>query len=185
MNAAAESTSLVRGAPFRIGELRGAEHDPPFRQAVWEGLGVELPAVGKTSGSGKGITVLGLGPDRWWLKAPPGSAEVPGLSERRPTERPIVIDLSAGLESLTLTGPAAEEILARGVAIDLHIRGFPPGEVRRTLHAGVPLVIHRTGDGGTTFDVHSGRSFGHYLSSWLAKAGEEFDLQITSWVEHR
>jgi heterotetrameric sarcosine oxidase gamma subunit len=65
-------------------------------------------------------------------------------------------DQTDGWAGLRLTGPDAQEVLARLVPLDLDRRAFPPGSVARSLLRHVMLLLIATDDG---FELLVPRSF--------------------------
>jgi heterotetrameric sarcosine oxidase gamma subunit len=57
-----------------------------------------------------------------------------------------VVDVSDGWAAAELTGPGAEEVLARLVPVDLRAAAFPPGQTLRSQLREIPLSVTRTED---------------------------------------
>lgn len=57
-----------------------------------------------------------------------------------------VTDQTSGWVTLSLTGPAAVDVLARYVPIDLRLSAFPVGSAARSQLFHVPLILMRHGD---------------------------------------
>ncbi len=98
--------------------------------AVAAALGAALPPAG-ASGAWSGGRILWAG-DRLWLVE--GAA--PDLGGCAAAS-----DASDAWAGLRLDGPAAREVLARLVPLDLDAAGFPPGSVARSLLRHVPLLV--------------------------------------------
>ena len=92
-------------------------------------------------------------------------------------KRALVTDQSDGRAILRLRGPKAREVLAKGVAIDLHPRVFRPGDVALTLaaHIGVQLWYL---DETPTFEIAVARSLAKSLWVWLSASAAEFGYVV-------
>lgn len=99
-----------------------------------------------------------LGPDEWLVL---GARE-----EDYPTLH--AVDVSANRVCLELQGDGAEDVLARGCALDLHASVFPPGRCAQTLLARTQVILYRTDD---AFRLLVRPSFADYLRAWLRDAG--------------
>jgi heterotetrameric sarcosine oxidase gamma subunit len=112
---------------------------------------------------------LPLGPGRWLAvhETPPdGATTVPEL-HGGPA---IAVDVSHGMTRLRLSGSSARQVLAAGIAIDLHPDAFPPSASAATAYRDVFVVLHATAE--ETFDVYVLRSFAASLWTWLADAAQ-------------
>lgn len=138
--------------------------------AVGEVLGVPLPTRPCTSVAGNGRRVLWLGPDEFGVLAPDGAAASLEPALRAAAGGWGVTDVSAQRTTLTLSGPRAREVLARGCAIDLHPTRSPAGTCVQTLLAltGVTIVVDDAAQPAFTILVRA--SFAEYLAGWLVDA---------------
>ncbi len=151
--------------------------DGPAATAAGKALGGELPAAPCSATRGTSarigdVEVLWLGPDEWLvLAAPWRQRELEDLLRTALGGEPgAVVDVSAQRTALSLSGPAARAVLARGCAIDLDPRTAPAGTCVQTLLArtGVTIVVRdeRAGD----FLLLVRASFAQYLAAWLVDA---------------
>jgi sarcosine oxidase subunit gamma len=148
--------------------------------AVGKSLGGELPAepctASRSSAGGIGdVEVLWLGPDEWLVLAGPGrQGELEDLLRAAIGDSGgAVTDVSAQRTALSLSGPAAREVLARGCAIDLDPRVAPAGTCvqTRVARAGVTIVVRDERAGEFLLLVRA--SFAQYLAAWLLDACTE------------
>ena len=115
--------------------------------------------------------VLCVGPSDWLIV----SSEQPASCVRDRVARDAaqhglaIVDLSDGLASLDVRGPAAREVLSTGCGLDLHPRRFPAGRCARTRFAQVPVVIECFDD-PPRFELTVARSYCRYLQEWLTDA---------------
>ena len=153
------------------------EPDGPATAAVGKVLGGELPIAPCTSTRGTStrvgdVEVLWLGPDEWLvLAAPRRQRELEDLLRTAiGGEHGAVVDVSAQRTALSLSGPAAREVLARGCAIDLDPRIAPAGTCVQTLLARTGLTIVVRDERASDFLLLVRASFAQYLAAWLVDA---------------
>ena len=101
-----------------------------------------------------------LGPDEWLVL---------GGREEQYAGMPAAVDVSANRVCLELAGEGAEDVLARGCALDLHPSVFPLGRCAQTLVARAQVILYRTGPDAFRLLVRP--SFAGYLRDWLRDAG--------------
>ena len=156
------------------------EPDGAAAAAVGKALGGELPAAPCTATRGTSsrtgdVEVLWLGPDEWLVLAEPWrQRELEDLLRAAiGGGHGAVADVSAQRTALSLSGPAARELLARGCAIDLDPRVAPAGTCVQTLLArtGVTIVVRDERAGEFLLLVRA--SFAQYLAAWLVDACTE------------
>jgi len=176
ISAAAFSGATLRTVPFLAQVGIRLDPDSPAAARVADALGVGLPEANHVAESG-GRRVLWLGPDEWLVVAADGEerALTAILAEAIGAEGSVV-DASANRTGLELSGVQAREVLATCCALDLHPRGFGPGQCAQTLlqKAGI-LIEQRTDD---TYLLLVRPSFAAYVAEWLidGMAGLAADL---------
>lgn len=133
---------------------------------VREGLPA-LPPPGRSASAG-GASVMDVGPGRALIDAARPDLFA-ALEASVPADIGTVTDLSHARVCLSLEGPRAAWVLAKGVAVDLHPAAFPAGAVATTQidHAGV--VLRRTG--ADAFVLYPYTGFAASLVHWLEVAG--------------
>ena len=164
-------------------DLRGDPHDRTFMAAVGRVLDLLLPTEPCSSARKEGSAALWLGPDQWLLTCP--ADDVPRLAgalrKALADVHAAVTDVTDGRVALSVAGPSAREVLAKGTPLDLHPRAFAPGSCAGSLLAKASVLIHLLDADpgrGPSFDVHVARSFTHYLWTWLEDAGREYGVVI-------
>jgi sarcosine oxidase subunit gamma len=174
----------VRLGERRLGkiELRGDPADRSFMAAVGRTVDLLLPSEPNTTAGRGDLTALWLGPDAWLLACPPDkvAAQVGALRKALADVHAAITDVSDGRVALRLAGPNARDVLAKGCPLDLHPRALAPDCCAQSLLAKASVLIHLLDDAqrGPTFDLYVGRSFAHYLWTWLDDAGREYGVQI-------
>ncbi len=159
--------------------LRGDPEDAAFLEAVEGVLGAGLPTEPNTVAEGDGVVALWLGPDEWLLITPQKeeSQLTEALRGRLSDVFVAVTDVSGGQTVISVQGPHARDVLAKGCSLDLHPRAFGPGRCAQTLVAGVGVTIRQV-DETPSFDLIVRRSFAEYLALWLEDAAQEYGLEV-------
>lgn len=167
------SCALGEMAFVQMLNLRGDASDPRFTQAVLAHTGMHLPRRANTASIDPQRQLLWMGPDEWLLKLRDGQGDAIASALRAALSgvHSAVVDVGDGNTTLTLEGPAAADLLARGCPLDLHARVFPAGAMAQThvAKAGATLLCLAP---GTHYELTVRRSFADYLFRWLCAAGE-------------
>ncbi|HVO03282.1 MAG TPA: sarcosine oxidase subunit gamma family protein [Candidatus Cybelea sp.] len=168
--------------PFRaIINIRGDAGDPAFVAAVKSATEAELPIVANTVSEANGLRILWLGPNEWWVVA--SDARRAELIERLRRAfaggHTAVTDVSESRTTITLAGPAAREVLARGISLDLHPRAFGPGQCAQTGMSKANVLLHQVDD-RPGYEIYILKSFADYLWRWIGLVAEDFGLAVTA-----
>ena len=153
--------------PIEVGRARAVEVVPdglwsvmPYRgraEAVGQALPCGWPAPGRIA-EGGGVRAIWSGRE---------AAMVTGARPEGLGGLAAVTDQSDAWVALHLDGPAAGDVLARLVPIDLRERTFPEGSAARTLLGHMGVLILRSGGG---FEIHAFRSVAGTLAHELERA---------------
>jgi sarcosine oxidase subunit gamma len=183
---AAAAKSDAAGADLFIGEsahraivnIRG-DGGEAFKAAVKSVTGVDLPVTPNTTAKAGDFRILWLGPTEWWVVTTGGTEEklVADLRQAFNGQHAAVIDVSESRTVITLSGPAARDVLARGCSLDLHPRAFGPGQCAQTGLTKANIMLDQI-DGTPSFDVYVLKSFADYLWQWLGLIGRDFKFAI-------
>ncbi|RJS94407.1 sarcosine oxidase subunit gamma [Salinisphaera sp. Q1T1-3] len=188
-----DQVEAVRGnsAPAKVGVrmtehpflgqivLRGKSSDTAFTAACAGVLGCEVPTTPNTYAEGQGVVIAWMGPTEW-LVLVDGESTPAWLSALRGALADVhagVLDTSGGQTLISLEGPAALDVLAKGSTLDLHPRVAPTGFCTRSLLAKSAMFV-RVVEAGQRFEIVVRRSFADYLWQWLVDAGGEYGLAI-------
>jgi sarcosine oxidase subunit gamma len=165
--------SLGEVAFVEMFNLRGDPADVRFAQAVLQHTGLHLPVRANTASIDPQRQLLWLGPDEWLLKLRDrqGDAVCAALRAALAGVHSAVVDVGHGSTTLSLTGPAAADLLARGCPLDLHPRVFGAGALAQT-HVSKASVTLLCLAPASHFELTVRRSFADYLVRWLCAAGE-------------
>ena len=88
-----------------------------------------------------------------------------------------VTDVTGGQTVITLRGPSARDVLAKGCPLDLHPLVFQPGDCAQTL-LGKANVIIRCVDDSPSYELIVRRSFADYAALWLHDAALEYGCAV-------
>jgi sarcosine oxidase subunit gamma len=167
----------IAEVPFLTQLNLRVEPGEPAAAAAGKALGGELPAepctaTRSTAPLAGDVEVLWLGPDEWLILAGPGrQGELEDLLRAAIGDsRGAVTDVSAQRTALSLSGPAARAVLARGCAIDLDPRVAPAGTCVQTLLARTGITIVVRDEHASEFLLLVRASFAQYLAAWLVDA---------------
>lgn len=127
-------------------------------------------------------TVSRLGPDRYFLTTTTGNLEFVqqwldswALGTGWDAN---VTNLTGGLASVNLAGPAARAILGRLTDIDLSAKGFPYMACAEATVAGIAATLLRIGFVGETgWEIHVAAECGTHLWRAILEAGAEFGIR--------
>ena len=164
---------LAESTAFDMWTLRGDSGDNRFAQAVLQHTGLHLPLRANGASFDPQRQLLWLGPDEWLLKVRDGRGDTIATALRAALQglHSAVVDVGHGNTTLTLQGPGAAALLARGCPLDLHVRAFPNGTLAQShiAKANVTLLCLQA---GSNYEITVRRSFADYLYRWLCAAGE-------------
>lgn len=153
--------------------LRGSPDEPRFEQAVLQHTGLHLPRQANGASLDPQRQLLWLGPDEWLLKLRDGQGQAVARALRDALAgiHSAVVDVGHGSTTLTVRGPGAADLLARGCPLDFHPRAFPAGALAQS-HVSKASVTVLCLAAGTDYELTVRRSFADYLVRWLSAAGE-------------
>ncbi len=156
--------------------LRGKSENTGFAAAALKVLGCEPPVEANTTRESGDYRIYWLGPDEWLVITPAGQAgkvqaelqtALAGIFSS-------VIDNSSGLTLLRITGRNAANLLGSDCPLDLHPRGFKPGQCVQTRLARAGMIIAPLSD-NAGFETIIRRSFSDYIGLWMQDACIEFE----------
>jgi methylglutamate dehydrogenase subunit D len=160
---------------------RGATQN--LRRAITAEFGLALPE-GSHVVTKDGVSFAGIGVGKW-LAAAEGPAAVDYVSRLREHLMALasIADQSDGRVVLRLSGERVREVLAKGIALDLHPRKFKTGDIASTMISQMGVQIQQLDD-RPTFQLMAFRSFAGTLLSWLTKSAAQFGYEIAQ-RDHR
>jgi len=159
--------------------IRGDAFNAAFSAAVKTATGADLPIVANTVTAADDLRILWLGPDEWWVVAP-NEKRVELIDRLRRAfagQHTAVTDVSESRTVIAISGPAARDVLARGISLDLHPRAFGPGQCAQTGMSKANVLLHQI-DNQPSYEITILKSFGDYLWRWIGLIAEDFGLAV-------
>ncbi|WP_293868923.1 sarcosine oxidase subunit gamma [uncultured Alsobacter sp.] len=150
--------------------------------AVAAAMGLTLPAPLRVSAAGP-VVAAWTGPGRWLvMQDEAGSGPYPaGSFVGRVAEAcrgaASVTDQTDAQGVLRLSGPRTRDVLAKGLALDLHPRAFRAGMAASTLCGMVEVTLWQTDD-TPTYDVAVMRGYAGSFWHWLGESAAEYGLVV-------
>jgi methylglutamate dehydrogenase subunit D len=144
--------------------------------AAESAFGVALPDRPRAV-SGRGIEFIGTGPGQWLALTAPSTtgieaqigAALPGLVS--------VFEQSDSRVLLEIGGARVRDVLAKGVAVDLHPRAFAMGDAALTTVSHLAVQLWQTSD-APTYRLLTVRTYFGSFWSWLGASAAEFGAQV-------
>jgi sarcosine oxidase subunit gamma len=146
--------------------------------AVAERYRLALPTGPRRMSNGD-ITFAGVGPGQWIASADRAATEFVARLRSDLGTLAAVIDQSDSRLIMRLSGPRVRDVLAKGVAVDLHRLAFKPGDVATTPVAHVGVQIDMLDD-APTFQLTAPRSMAGSFWSWLTASAVEFGYEVVT-----
>lgn len=139
-------------------------------------VGVALPSDTRTAASKGKTVVFKTAPEKFLivclLKADMGKT----LSSAFKAEQAVVTELGHSRTILRVSGPAARDVLARGLPVDLDPNVFARGAFAQSGIHGVSALCHRSGP--DQFDLIVPRNFAVVIYEWLEETTAQFGYVV-------
>jgi heterotetrameric sarcosine oxidase gamma subunit len=174
------------GRRLRLTEVRGwhlaqlavfPDHQGEFAERLRACCGALLPVELYRGASYGDSHLVRITPTQyWWIAA--GSASLVRLARELPASAGTVTVLSAGRVRIRIMGPAARDVLAKGISIDLHPAVFQVGRGAQTglHHTGV--FLERVGD--DCYEIYVPRTYAVSIWEWLIDAAWPFGYDVAA-----
>ncbi len=151
-------------------------------ELVKSAFGIDLPSTPRFSGGqlpdGRLLILVWSGFEQW-LALTDGAQDFERELTSSLGKRALITDQSDGRTVLRLRGTKAREVLAKGIAIDLHPRAFKPGDVALTTAAHIGVQLWQVDD-VPTYEIAVPRSLAKSLWGWLSASAAEFGYEVAS-----
>ena len=136
--------------------------------------GAPLPQQPNTW-TGDDPTISWVAPDAWLLQsASQDGDKLTAATRAACASLPCAVtDLSDALVTITLEGPQASAVLARGCGLDLRAGSFGVQACARTRLAQLPVLIRKSAS--ARFELVVDRAAAKYLQDWLVDAAAGFE----------
>ncbi len=148
--------------------------------AVSEAVACPPPPDYRTAAVAGPVTIFMTGPERLLIVAPESHGLHDKLAGRLPADQAAVTGLGHGRAVLRLSGPAARDVLVKGLPVDIDDSVFPAGAFAQSMLEEVAALVHRRPDEGgqPVFDIYVTRSLAHIVFAWLQEAAAEFGCAV-------
>lgn len=162
----------VRSTAISLGEMRGFtltqaavfSRDAEASVAAVTG---PLPASATTAKESNGRLIFRTAPLQFWLVGAEGDDIAKRLAGNC-----IVTPLSHSRTRIFVEGPAAREIMRKGMPLDFHEAVFLPGMFAMTGLHHTPVLVHCVAP--NRFELYAMRTFAANIWEWLEDAALEF-----------
>jgi methylglutamate dehydrogenase subunit D len=145
--------------------------------AAQAAFGAALPQTPRRV-EGNGIAFIWAGPERWLALAHHRSSEDLALTLSGVFAGTAAVTAQGdGRAIIRLGGARARDVLAKGLAIDLHPRAFRPGDTAVTGALHVEVQIWQCDD-RPTYEIVLFRGFARSFWLWLAQAASPYGYQV-------
>jgi heterotetrameric sarcosine oxidase gamma subunit len=173
----ASSTTLTERSDIGCISLNCAIEMDAAVARLEEVIGMALPRAAGATAHIEHKTALWLTPRSWLIQCRVDhefqlAALINTAFEDKSIHAALFTDYLCWME---LRGPRAWELLADGGFISLELDGLPSGNAKRTLLAGIPVIIVRDSSDGWTIGIE--RSRARYFVDWLREAAAACELQ--------
>ncbi len=122
------------------------------------------------------FTILPTGPGRFLIESQDTALEQ-SLRKAVPPEKGAVTGLSHARVVVCISGPKAEWVLSKGIAVDFSLAAFPVATALVTSHHEIGLTIRRVD--GQSFDLYLFTSFARSFWAWLEKAAGDVGFEVS------
>jgi methylglutamate dehydrogenase subunit D len=170
-----------------LGEVRGwslvqvaafASTLAELASAVEPLLGTALPArIGESIPAGS-RRLFKTGPEQFWIVGPEADDLVSSLAAAVAPEIGAVTPLSHSRTRIFVEGPAARELLAKGIPLDLHPDVFRVHDFALTGLHHTPVLLHRSAP--DRYELHAMRTFALSVWDWLTDAALPFGYEVVA-----
>lgn len=142
---------------------------------IAEAAGGTVPGTFGIAAVADTVTAIWAGAERLWFTAD-DLALMSRFEGKFTDDDAVFLDISESRTILRVKGLRAREVLAKGVAVDLHTSVFPVQAIAHTMveHAGV--LVHRVGP--EAFELYVPRSYAVNLWHWLTESAAEFGYEV-------
>ena len=156
----------VAAFPATIAELCAAV------RTVVDGSLPECTGAAVTAGPWK---LLKTSAEQFWILGPETRDLLAPLRTTVPAQIGTITPLSHSRVCVSIEGPAARDLLAQGIALDLHPSEFPVGRFALTAMHHTPVLLWRVGE--DRYELYASRTFALSVWEWLADAALAYPRQ--------
>ncbi|HEY5102432.1 MAG TPA: sarcosine oxidase subunit gamma family protein [Steroidobacteraceae bacterium] len=170
---------------LRLGEARDwelvqiaafAQSLDALEEAVRPLLSADLPArVGEAVVAGERC-LMKTGPMQFWIISRGNEDLARPLRAAITTDTGAVTPLSHSRTCIFIEGSRARELLAQGMALDLHLESFRTNSFALTNLHHTPVLLHRSGE--SRYELYAMRTFALSIWEWLIDAALPYGYEV-------
>jgi methylglutamate dehydrogenase subunit D len=139
-------------------------------------LGTALPArIGESVAAGS-RRLFKTGPEQFWIVGPEADDLASSLAAALRPDVGAVTPLSHSRTRIFVEGPAARELLAKGIPLDLHLDVFRVDDFALTGLHHTPVLLHRSAP--DRYELYAMRTFALSVWDWLTDAALPFGYEV-------
>lgn len=150
--------------------------------AAQRAYGTSLPTT-PTIAAGNEIAFVWSGPGHWLALGPQATEPVEASLGAVFGTHASVFDQSGSRVLLDIRGPRVRDVLAKGVAIDLHPRAFKTGDVAVTTASHLAVHLWQVAD-APAYRLLVVRTYFDSLWRWLAASAAEYGCEVLAPTPH-
>ncbi|MEM8740611.1 MAG: sarcosine oxidase subunit gamma family protein [Pseudomonadota bacterium] len=154
-------------APAGLVSLRADLADPAIDAALVAATGMAVPGM-RRAVTAADAAALWFSPDELLLLLPDAARAATALGDALRAVHHLVADTTDARCRARITGPAARDLLARGLPVDLAPAAFGPGDLRRTRLGQLAAAIWC--EDVERFSLFCHRSVAQHVAHWLSTA---------------
>jgi heterotetrameric sarcosine oxidase gamma subunit len=150
-----------------------------LKASMKDSYDLALP-LDSTVATGSEMSVIGTAPGQWLAVS--GKLAYEALAEDLAAKLNgigSISDQSSGRAVIRIGGPRARDVLAKGLAIDLDPRAFPPGSAATSTIAHMGVLVWREGD-AESYDIVLFRSVAESFWRWITTSASEFGYEVVT-----
>jgi sarcosine oxidase subunit gamma len=118
-----------------------------------------------------------VGPEHFWIVGPESDDLAARLSQAVAPTVGSVLPLSHSRTRIFIEGPAAREVLTKGIPLDFHAGVFKVGQFALTGLHHTPVLVHRVA--ADRYELYAMRTFAHSIWEWLTDAALPVGYEVT------
>jgi heterotetrameric sarcosine oxidase gamma subunit len=170
---------------LRLGEVRGRQlvQIAAFPATLGElqrvlqacVAGALPPRIGEVQLAGT-RRILKTAPEQYWIMATDGDDLVGELQAAVPPDIGALTPLSHSRSCILVEGSKARELLAKGIALDLHPDVFRRGQFALSALHHTTVLIHRSDT--DRYEVHAMRTFAVSVWEWMIDAALPYGYEV-------
>lgn len=148
-------------------------------RALEDRIGCGIPQRCSAAASRDAISIFRVSPERLWVAGPTNDGTLRDLDAATLSSGAVVCEIGHSRTVVRVTGACAQELLNRGLPVDLDALVFPVDAVAQSVIHQMPVLVHRAAlADGHCFDVYVTSDYAVSFWEWLTEAAQGFGCQV-------